>query len=66
MSFPHSIHRAERHHIYRSWIKAFPAILLNCLLLLLIVFGMHKCVHMHETRKARRAGMSRSYSANSF
>lgn len=66
MSYPHSLHRSVQRRIFRSWVRSLPLILLNLGFLLLIFFGIEFAVHVHEKRKARRTGLSRSYSATSF
>ncbi|KHJ82056.1 hypothetical protein OESDEN_18253 [Oesophagostomum dentatum] len=66
MSYPHTIHRAQRHNIFLAWCQVLPGVIVNCVLLGLIVYGIQKCINWNEIRKARRSGLSRSYSANTF
>ncbi|WKX89380.1 hypothetical protein Q1695_008771 [Nippostrongylus brasiliensis] len=65
MAYPHAIHRPIRRQIFRTWIRSLPLILMNFLFLALIFFGIECAVHMHEKKKARRTGLSRSFSAAS-
>ncbi|XGW21321.1 hypothetical protein V3C99_004349 [Haemonchus contortus] len=66
MAYPHTIHRSVKHGIFRAWIHCIPMILLNVLLLLFIFFGIEFAIYIHDKRKARRTGLSRSYSITSF
>ncbi|KJH49912.1 hypothetical protein DICVIV_03942 [Dictyocaulus viviparus] len=66
MSYPHAYHKVERHQIFLSWVKAFPAILGTFAVMSSILFGIEYAVRYHERSLARSAGLSRSHSASSF
>ncbi|KAJ1373355.1 hypothetical protein KIN20_035730 [Parelaphostrongylus tenuis] len=65
MSYPHTFHRYLRHGVFRSWVRAMPGVLLNCGLMVAILYVIEYLLHLLEKIKSRR-GIDRSHSAHSF